>query len=140
MPRGVSRPGGGPAGGDRAAGPRAGPAALFTAQSLYTAQWQRAICANWPHDPSVSGAVSSSSPVVFLNGSADPADPPANVAAAPSTMPQAMLVTVPDAAHGVLTQGCLLCLVTTLIQSARPLDRASWMACAWPSSVPAFSA
>jgi hypothetical protein len=78
--------------------------------------------------------------VVFLNGSADPADPPANVAAAPSTMPHGMVVTVPDAAHGVVTEGCLLTLVTRFIESAQPTDRASWAACARPSSLPAFSA
>jgi pimeloyl-ACP methyl ester carboxylesterase len=78
--------------------------------------------------------------VVFLNGSADPADPPANVAAAARTMPQATLVTVPDAAHGVLSQGCLLSQVTRFVQSGRPIDRATWTACARPSSLPAFSA
>jgi pimeloyl-ACP methyl ester carboxylesterase len=101
---------------------------LFTAQSLHEAELQRAICTDWPHDPGVSGTVTSSAPVVFLNGSADPADPPGNVAAAP------------DAAHGVVTEGCLPTLVTRFIQSAQPTDRADWAACAWPSSLPAFSA
>jgi pimeloyl-ACP methyl ester carboxylesterase len=116
------------------------PASQFTAPSLLKARWQRALCAGWPHDPGVSGTVSSSAPVVFLNGGADPVDPPANVAAASSTMPQAMLVTVPEAGHGVLTEGCLPDLVTDLIRSARPADHASWAACAWPSSLARFPA
>jgi pimeloyl-ACP methyl ester carboxylesterase len=39
---------------------------------------------------------------VFLNGTADPADPPVNVAAATRTMPHALLVSVPGTAHWVL--------------------------------------
>jgi pimeloyl-ACP methyl ester carboxylesterase len=116
------------------------PRSLFTAQSLATAEWQRELCARWPHDPGVSGAVVSSAPVVFLNGSADPADPPANVVAAPTTMPKATLVTVPGGGHGVLTEGCLLAQVIRLIESGRPPDRAGWTACAQPASPPTFPA
>ena len=52
-----------------------------------TAQAERlhALCASWPHDPGVSGTVRSSVPVVFLNGTADTTDPPANVADAEGT-------------------------------------------------------
>ena len=94
----------------------------------------QALCAAWPHDPGASGTVRSSVPVVFLNGTADPSDPPANVAAAPRTMPRALLVSVPGAGHFVLNwtlnPGCLLTRTTAFIQSGRPGSRAAWERCA----------
>ena len=74
---------------------------LFTPAMAAEAAWQQKLCALWPHDPGVSGVVRSTVPVVFVNGTADPADPPANVAAAPRTMPNALLVTVPGGSHEV---------------------------------------
>jgi hypothetical protein len=72
---------------------------LFTPPMAAEAAWQQKLCALWPHDRGVSGVVRSNVPVVFVNGTADPADPPANVAAAPRTMPNALLVTVPGGSH-----------------------------------------
>jgi hypothetical protein len=88
------------------------------------AQTRQALCAAWPHDPGASGTVRSSVPTVFLNGTADGTDPPANVAAATQTMPHALLVPVPGAAHWVLNQtlnpACLLTATTAFIQSGNP--------------------
>ena len=97
--------------------------------SLDVATWQQQLCALWPHDPGVSGVVRSSAPVLFLNGAADPNDPPANVAAAPQTMPNALLVSVPGGAHGVLATGCVLPQTIAFIQAGVPARRSAWAAC-----------
>lgn len=74
-------------------------ASVFTPASVADAEQSRRLCGYWPHDPGAQGTVRSDAPIVFLNGTVDPADPPANVAAAPSTMPNALLVSVPGSAH-----------------------------------------
>jgi hypothetical protein len=51
---------------------------VFAAEVTIKAAGLRALCAVWPHDPGVSGTVRSTVPVVFLNGTADPGDPPAS--------------------------------------------------------------
>jgi pimeloyl-ACP methyl ester carboxylesterase len=105
-------------------------APIFTAAN---AEARQALCASWPHDPGASGTVHTNVPVVFLNGIADPTDPPANVAAATRTMPHALLVPVPGAAHWVLNQtlnpGCLLTATTAFIQSGQLASPAPWAAC-----------
>ena len=104
-------------------------APLVTAQ----AEWQHALCSAWPHDPGVSGTVRSTVPVVFLNGTADNTDPPANVAGATATMPSALLVSVPGTGHWILSNathtGCLLAATTAFIQAGRPASPAPWNAC-----------
>ena len=72
----------------------------------------------------------SNVPVVFVNGTADPADPPANVAAAPRTMPNALLVTVPGGSHQVAPTGCITAQSRAFILAGKPANRASWAACA----------
>ena len=113
---------------------------LFTPQMAATAAWQRQLCAIWPHDPGVSGVVRSHVPVVFVNGTADPVDPPANVAAAPRTMPAALLVTVPGGSHDVAATGCIPAQATAFILAGKPASRASWAACtrAMQHEYPAF--
>jgi pimeloyl-ACP methyl ester carboxylesterase len=102
---------------------------------LVTAQAERlhALCSTWPHDPGVSGTVRSAVPVVFLNGTAGPADPPANVAGAAATMPNALLVPVPGTGHWVLSNatnpGCLLAATTDFIQAGRPASPGPWNTC-----------
>jgi len=103
---------------------------LFTPMMAATAAWQQQLCALWPHDPGVSGVVRSNVPVVFVNGTADPVDPPANVAAAPRTMPHALLVTIPGGSHDVAPTGCLATQATAFIQAGKPANRAAWVACA----------
>jgi pimeloyl-ACP methyl ester carboxylesterase len=102
---------------------------LFTPALAATAAWQQQICARWPHDPGVSGVVRSTVPVVFVNGTADPADPPANVAAAPRTMPNALLVTVPGGSHQVAPTGCIPARSAAFILAGKPANRAAWAAC-----------
>jgi pimeloyl-ACP methyl ester carboxylesterase len=103
---------------------------LFTPPMAAEAAWQRQLCALWPHDPGVSGVTHSNVPIVFVNGTADPADPPANVAAAPRTMPNALLVTIPGGSHQVAPDNCLAHQATAFIQAGTPANRAAWAACA----------
>ena len=112
--------------------PQQGPS-LFAPIITAQAQWLHALCSAWPHDPGVSGIVRSTVPVVFLNGTADNTDPPANVAGATATMPNALLVAVPGTGHWTLNNatdpGCLLAATTAFIQAGRPASPAPWNAC-----------
>jgi len=120
------------------------PASSFPFASLdaVTAAWQQQLCTLWPHDPGVSGVVRSTVPVVFINGTADPTDPPANVAAAPRTMPNALLVPAPGGTHNPASAACLSTQATEFIQAGKPADKASWAACARAlgRALPAFPA
>jgi len=106
---------------------------VFAAEVTIKAEGFHALCAAWPHDPGVSGTVRSTVPVVFLNGTADPGDPPASVAAATATMPNALLVAVPGIGHWTLNwnphPGCLLAATTAFIQVGQPASPAPWDAC-----------
>jgi pimeloyl-ACP methyl ester carboxylesterase len=92
-----------------------------------------ALCSSWPDDPGVSGTVRTTVPAVFLNGTADTADPPANVAGATATMPNALLVSVPGTGHWTLDNatdpGCLLSATTAFIQAGQPASPVAWNAC-----------
>ena len=109
-----------------------GPSVFAPAVTIKAAGF-RALCAAWPHDPGVSGTVHSAVPVVFLNGTADPGDPPASVAGATATMPNALLVSVPGIGHATLQwnphPGCLLAATTAFIQAGQPASPAAWNAC-----------
>ena len=102
---------------------------------LVTGQAERlhALCSAWPRDPGVSGTVRSTVPVVFLNGTADTTDPPANVAGATATMPNALLVSVPGTGHWTLNSatdpGCLLAATAAFIQAGQPASPAPWNTC-----------
>ena len=106
---------------------------VFASEVIIKAAGFRALCAVWPHDPGVSGTVRSTVPVVFLNGTADPGDPPASVAGATVTMPNALLVPVPGIGHWTLGwnphPGCLLAATTAFIQAGQPASPAPWDAC-----------
>ena len=106
---------------------------LFTPFVTAQAEWQHALCSAWPHDPGVSGTVRSTVPVVFLNGTADNTDPPANVAGATATMPNALLVSVPGTGHWTLNTAthpeCLLAATTAFIQAGQPASPAPWNTC-----------
>jgi len=106
---------------------------VFTPMVIAQAEQLHAWCSSWPHDPGVSGTVRSTVPVVFLNGTADTADPPANVAGATATMPNALLVSVPGTGHWTLANatqpGCLIAATTAFIQAGRPASPAAWNAC-----------
>jgi hypothetical protein len=70
---------------------------------------------------------------VFLNGADDPGDPPASVAGATATMPNALLVSVPSIGHWTLGfnshPDCLLAATTAFIQAGQPASPAPWDAC-----------
>jgi len=106
---------------------------VFAGEVTIKAAGLHALCAVWPHDPGVSGTVRSTVPIVFLNGTADPGDPPASVAAATATMPNALLVAVPGIGHWTLNwnphPGCLLAATTAFIQAGQPASPAPWHAC-----------
>jgi pimeloyl-ACP methyl ester carboxylesterase len=106
---------------------------VFAEEVTIKAAGLHALCAVWPHDPGVSGTVRSTVPVVFLNGTADPGDPPASVAAATATMPNALLVAVPGIGHWTLNwnphPGCLLAATTAFIQAGRPASPVPWHTC-----------
>jgi pimeloyl-ACP methyl ester carboxylesterase len=106
---------------------------VFATEVTIKAAGLRALCSAWPHDPGVSGTVRSDVPIVFLNGTADPGDPPASVAGATATMPHALLVSVPGVGHWTLGwnphPGCLLAATTAFIQAGRPASPAPWHAC-----------
>jgi len=101
---------------------------LFAAASQSRAAWHQRLCAAWPHDEGVGGTVTADVPVLFVNGTADPADPPANVAAAAATMPHATFVAVPGGGHGVI-DGCLIPLVEKFVTTTVPPDQAAWQHC-----------
>jgi len=106
---------------------------VFASEVTINARGWRALCAVWPHDPGVTGTVRSTVPVVFLNGTADPGDPPASVAGATATMPHALLVSVPGVGHWTLNWNpdptCLLAATTAFIQAGQPASPAAWEAC-----------
>jgi pimeloyl-ACP methyl ester carboxylesterase len=110
-----------------------GPSVFAAADTVKAAGFQK-LCAVWPHDPGVSGIVRSTVPIVFLNGTADPGDPPSSVAGATATMPNALLVRVPGVGHWTLGwnphPGCLLAATTAFVQAGRPASPAAWNVCA----------
>ena len=115
------------------------PPSSFTAMTAADAAWQERLCALWPHDEGVAGPVATDVPVLFVNGTADPADLPANVAAAAATMPNATFVTAPGAGHGVI-DGCLIPLVETFVATATAPAAAEWQRCLGTVTAPAFPA
>lgn len=76
-------------------------------------------------------------PVLFLNGSDDPQDPPSNVAAAVSHMPNALLVVAPGQGHTVGQIGCLSGLVVDFFNKAKS-NPASANACVATMQPPQF--
>jgi pimeloyl-ACP methyl ester carboxylesterase len=111
---------------------RQGPS-VFASGDVINARGLRALCAVWPHDAGASGTVRSDVPIVFLNGTADPGDPPSSVAGATATMPNALLVSVPGVAHWTLNWSpdpvCLLAATAAFIRAGRPARPAAWDAC-----------
>jgi pimeloyl-ACP methyl ester carboxylesterase len=67
---------------------------------------------------------SSTVPVLFLAGAADPQDPPGNIAGWRKLFPNGRLVSVPGLAHGVIAYGCLRLVVARFVAAgtARGLD------------------
>jgi pimeloyl-ACP methyl ester carboxylesterase len=61
--------------------------------------------------------VRSEVPVLLLNGSEDPQDPPANVADAPTELPNSLVVVAPGQGHTVGHLGCLPEVVSDFIDA-----------------------
>lgn len=88
---------------------------------LKIAQGQALACPLLPSPvglPNDALPVHTSVPVLLLNGSADPQDPPSNVAQARSTMPNSLTVVVTDQGHTVGHVGCLPSVVAAFIAAA----------------------
>jgi TAP-like protein len=56
-------------------------------------------------------------PILLLNGSEDPQDPPANVADAPTELPNSLSIVAPGQGHTVGTVGCLPRVVAAFIDA-----------------------
>ena len=98
-----------------------GPAAVARARLLDRA------CRDVPRGREPADAAEGASsriPVLFLAGSADPLDPPANLRGWRRTFPKGRLVVVPGAGHGVLDEGCTAALLARFVArgSAAGLD------------------
>lgn len=116
-----------------------GDGSLFTPYVVARALEQQEFCAAWPAAAGASGPVRNSAPVVFLNGTADEADPPANVAAAAATMPNSLVVPVQGYGHGQLGQdgsGCLAREATAFIDGGVTSSAALWPCAANPPYPP----
>ena len=115
-----------------------GAGSAFTPMSINGAAYSNAACALWPKAVGASGPVNTSAPVVFLNGTADPADPPANVAGAGLTMPNSLVVPVAGFGHGAIDQDATSCLAdkaVSFIELGRPSALSSW---GCPNLLPTF--
>ncbi|HET7419310.1 MAG TPA: alpha/beta hydrolase [Candidatus Dormibacteraeota bacterium] len=77
-------------------------------------------------------------PVLILNGSDDPQDPPANVAAAAQEMPNSLLVIAPGQGHTVGHIACLPIVVTTFFDQGKARAMAAANACTATMAPPAF--
>ena len=104
------------------------------------AQGQALVCPLLPKPNLAKGdglPLQSPVPVLLLNGSTDPQDPPSNVAAAPIDLPNSLSIVVPDQGHTVGHLGCLPTIVAAFVAagSAKHLD----IACVRSVSVPPFA-
>lgn len=125
---------------DPAATRAAGGTSIFTEYEVDKATVQQEFCAAWPPAAGASGPVRTSAPVVFLNGTADDSDPPANVAGSSLTMPNSLVVAVQGYGHGQLDQdssGCLAREATAFIESGTPSKSPDW-SCAENPPFPPF--
>jgi pimeloyl-ACP methyl ester carboxylesterase len=112
---------------------RPAPAAA-AARGTYLADWaalqartMAAACAVVPSAPQPRWAregARSDVPVLFVAGGADPQDPPANLAGAARSLPNARTVVVPEGGHGAVQLGCVPALAARFLErgSARGLD------------------
>lgn len=112
----------------------------FTPLVLGQAKTMNLICGSWPKADGVRGRVQSAAPIVFLNGTSDPNDPPENVAGAETDMPNSLVVPVQGTGHWQLawdTTGCLAGEAATFLAlGQRPAM--SQFPCASTVPLPAF--
>lgn len=106
----------------------------------YAAGWNE-VCKYWPQAVGASGPVKSSAPIVFLNGTTDPVDPPDNVASAHADMPNSLVVPVAGVGHWQLNfdpTGCLTDETNIFLDLGKPSSPQFW-SCAQSLPLPAFT-
>ncbi len=99
---------------------RAGAGSYYRQVELEQARGWRLACSLMPQASVLPGdvaAVRSMVPVLLLNGSEDPQDPPSNVADAPRELPNSLVLSVPALGHTVGTFGCLPDVVAAFIEA-----------------------
>jgi len=67
--------------------------------------------------PADGEALASDVPMLLIVGEADPQNPPANVADAPSEFPNSLTVVVPGQAHTVGHLGCMPSIIESFIEA-----------------------
>jgi pimeloyl-ACP methyl ester carboxylesterase len=105
------------------------PGSPFTPYEVRQATMANMLCKYWPHATGASGPVKSAAPIVFLNGTTDPADPPDNVANAHAAMPNSLVVPVAGVGHWQLNfdpTGCLTDEANTFLGLGVPSSPLSW--------------
>lgn len=113
-----------------------GAGSYFLDVSLESARSNARMCGVLPGLKGSAGKVSTDAPVLFLNGTADPADPPENVASARATMPNSLSVAIEGAGHGIISLGCIPAMAAAFysLGSTRDLP----LACAKSLTLPTF--
>lgn len=113
-----------------------GQGSYFLDVSLETARTQAKMCGLLPTLVGSAGKVATDAPVLFLNGTADPADPPENVASAKTTMPNSLSLAIEGAGHGIIDLGCVPTMAAAFysLGSTRSLP----LACAKSVTLPRF--
>jgi pimeloyl-ACP methyl ester carboxylesterase len=117
------------------------PGSPFTSYEENFAAGKNLVCKYWPPAVGASGPVRSSAPIVFLNGTTDPVDPPENVGNAHATMPNSLIVPVAGIGHWQLNfdpMGCLAADVNTFLALGVPSTQGLW-GCAREMPYPSFA-
>jgi len=118
----------------------AGQGSYLLSNQVTFAESYREACTYAPHGfvmPDDAQPVRTTVPVLLLNGSDDPQDPPSNVAAAATEMPNSMLVVAPGQGHTVGHIGCLAGVVVDFFDKARS-NAATANACVAKMQPPQF--
>lgn len=117
------------------------PGSPFTPYGVHFATMANMVCKYWPHATGASGPVKSSAPIVFLNGTTDPVDPPDNVANAQADMPNSLVVPVAGVGHWQLNYdptGCLTDEANAFLELGEPSSPRLW-SCAQSVPLPDFA-
>jgi pimeloyl-ACP methyl ester carboxylesterase len=100
------------------------PTSYYYPASVLSAQWWHYVCPLIPTSTAASDygpARVSETPVLMINGSADPQDPPANMAGAQQTWPNSRQIVAPGQSHNIDISSWMQCdgtLVKTFVDSA----------------------
>jgi pimeloyl-ACP methyl ester carboxylesterase len=100
------------------------PASYYYRASVLSAQWWHYVCTLIPTSRAASDygpTRVSETPVLMINGSADPQDPPANMAGAEQIWPNSLQIVEPGQSHSIDINTWMQCggtLVNAFVQSA----------------------